>query len=64
MAGDFAFHYATVTGRTYRVQARDAATTDLWADVATTNGTGTNVEFRTPLSTAARLFRVQVQLTE
>ena len=64
LAGDFTFRYATVTGRTYRVQARDAATADLWADVATTNGTGTDVEFRTPLSTAARLFRVQVQLTE
>jgi len=63
-AGDFSFRYATVTGRTYRVQARDPATAVPWADAAVTNGTGDDVEFRTLVSTGARMFRVQVQPAE
>ncbi len=60
--GDFLFRYATVTGRTYRVQARDPATVAPWTDAVVTNGTGQDIEFRALASAEAHLFRVRIEL--
>lgn len=60
--GSFLFRYATVPGRTYRVQTRDPVSVAPWMDAAITNGTGDDLEFRELVSTAARMFRVRVEL--
>lgn len=61
----FTFRYPTLTGRVYRVQARDLTTFSPWSDASVTNGTGADIEFRGLVSTPdANAFRVKVERAE
>ncbi len=63
-AGSFSFRYSTLTGRVYRVQARDLTTLASWSEASVTNGTGSEIEFReASLAGDRRVFRVQVELS-
>lgn len=58
----FSFRYPTVTGRIYRVQSRPLTTPATWSETATTNGTGSEVEFLEMASNVApKLFRVSLE---
>ena len=58
----FSFRYSTLTGRVYRVQARDLTALAPWSETSVTNGTGSEVEFRQPSAAGdGKLFRVKLE---
>ena len=58
----FSFRYSTLTGRVYRVQARDLTALASWSETSVTNGTGSEVEFRQPSAAGdGKLFRVKLE---
>ena len=61
--GDFAFQFSTLTGRVYRVQARNLSAFAPWAETSVTPGTGSEIQFRQPASTdLGKMFRVRLEL--
>ncbi|MCW5554683.1 MAG: right-handed parallel beta-helix repeat-containing protein, partial [Verrucomicrobiae bacterium] len=57
----FSFRYSTVTGRLYRVQARQLNLLTPWSEISFTNGTGGEIEFMELASDSEpRVFRVRL----
>lgn len=62
-AEGFTFRCDTATGRVYRVESRAPGSTSDWQEILLAQGTGTEVEFRPPLTPGAgHLFRIRLEL--